>query len=237
MTKQAESPSLLTRGSSSFRDTILKGILPQLPERRSAGANDPGRQQVRSEDQKGVLARSKSWIDKNRGFFWVCVSIVAVFSLVCLAYPDLNPGGTFVSFLGCLLIAYLLRELTSRQEKLLIVRNVLLDIAFQECRCKPDSIIVEAPGAPELVSKPIGKGHCHVCKCRGLLEERFPGAIEELMQERLNAFEFEESYIPEDLAVSYITPEALTYIRERRLDRVGPERFVPLTFIVGKVRK
>jgi hypothetical protein len=57
------------------------------------------------------------------------------------------------------------------------------------------------------------------------------------MQERLNALEFEESYIPEDLAASYITPEALEYLRERRLDRVGPERFVPLTFTVRKLTK
>jgi len=57
------------------------------------------------------------------------------------------------------------------------------------------------------------------------------------MQERLNAFAFEETYIPEDLAASYITPEVLAWIRERRLDRVGPERFVPLTFTVRKLRK
>jgi hypothetical protein len=191
---------------------------------------------VISEEKKGIVARVKLWIDKNKGFFWVCVVIVAVFFL-SLADADLNPGGVFVFFLGCLLIAYLLRELMSQQEKLLIVRNVLLGMAFQECRCNPNAIITEAPGAPELVCKPVGKGYCHVCKCREFLEEHFPGAIEELMQERLNVHQFEESYIPEDLAASYITPEALAYLRERRLDRVGPERFVPLTFTVRKLRK
>ena len=190
-----------------------------------------------SEDRKGVAARVKSWIDKNRGFFWVCLIIVAVFLLVCLGYPDLNPGGVFAFFLGCLLITYLLRELTSREEKLLIVRNVLLDIVFQKCYCKPNSIIIESDRAPELVGKPVGKGYCHVCKCREFLEERFPGAIEGLMQERLNAPQFEESYIPEDLAASYIEPEVLAYLRERRLDRVGPERFVPLTFTVHRLKR
>lgn len=123
------------------------------------------------------------------------------------------------------------------RQKLLAARDILLRMAFEECCCKPDSIITEAPGAPELVGRPVGKGYCHVCKSREFLEERFPGAIEELMQERLNAFEFEESYIPEDLAASYFTPEELAYIRGRGLDRVSPERFVPITFTVPKLRK
>lgn len=126
--------------------------------------------------------------------------------------------GTVILLLLCL--AALGNDLESAEGKLVAARNVLLDIAFQECRCKP-----------------AGSGYCHVCYVRGVLEEHFPGAIEKLMQERLNAFEFEESYIPEDLAASYITPEALAYLRERRLDRVGPERFVPLTFTVRKLRK
>ena len=58
------------------------------------------------------------------------------------------------------------------------------------------------------------------------------------MQERLNdiAFGFKTD-IPEDLAASYVGPEVLVYLRERGLGRVGPERFVPLTFTVRKLRK
>jgi hypothetical protein len=135
------------------------------------------------------------------------------------------------------LIASLLKDSLLASEKLSAARNMLLRMAFEECCCKPNSIITEAPGAPELVGELVGKGYCHVCKSREFLDERFPGAIEELMQERLNAFEFEESYIPEDLAASYFTPEALACMRGRRLDRVGPERFVPLAFTVRKLRK
>lgn len=192
---------------------------------------------MNSEDRKGIVTRVKTWIDENKGFFWVCVIIVALFFLYLADYPDSNPGRAFVSFGGCLLIAYLVKESMSRELKLVAARNMLLNVAFQKCCCKPDSIITEAPGASEFVGKPVGKGYCHVCKSREFLEECFPGAIEVRMQERLNAFEFEESYIPEDLAASYFTPEALAYLRERRLDRVGPERFVPLTFTVRKLRK
>jgi len=180
---------------------------------------------VNSEDRKGVIARATSWIKENgenRNFFWICVVLVAVFSI---AIPKSeNQGVVFVLFVCCLLIAFLGREVASRDEKIRGARFVLLEMAFQECRCEK--------------SAPKGyEGCCYVCRARGVLEEHFPGAIEELMQERLNAFAFEETYIPEDLAASYITPEVLAWIRERRLDRVGPERFVPLTFTVRKLRK
>jgi hypothetical protein len=126
--------------------------------------------------------------------------------------------GMVILLLLCL--AALGNDLESAGGKLVAARNVLLGIAFQECRCKP-----------------TGKGNCHVCYVRGVLEEHFPGAIEELIQKRLNDFAFDETYIPDDLAASYITPEALAYLRERRLGQVGPERFVPLTFTVRKLRK
>jgi hypothetical protein len=160
---------------------------------------------------------------------------VLLASCFAVLYP--NPAATLVFLLVGFTIAYLVERLGLMEEKLLALRRALLDMAFQECRCNPNAIIGEAPGAPELVGKPVEKGYCHVCKCREFLEEHFPGAIEDLMQERLNALQFEESYIPEDLAASYITSEALAYLRERRLDRVGPERFVPLTFTVRKLRK
>jgi hypothetical protein len=190
-----------------------------------------------SKDGRGIVTRVKTWIDKNKGFFWACVIIVALFFLFLAGYPGSNPFLVFLFFGGCFLIAYLLKELMSGEVKLADVRNMLLDMAFEKCRCNPRAIITEAPDEPELVGQPIGKGYCHVCRSREFLEERFPGAIEELIQKRLNAFAFEESYIPEDLAASYFTPEVLAYLRERRLDRVGPERFVPLKYTVRKLRK
>jgi hypothetical protein len=201
------------------------------------------------------MANLRSWIESrweerysSPGQFYLIISGVTVLFVGCfiparvkeieaeglLGRAMIEAGG--ILMLG-LLVASLTRGLLLREEQLLRVRTALLDSAFQECCCKPNSIITKAPGAPELVGEPAGKGYCHVCKCRECLEEHFPGAIEERMQERLNDFAFEETYIPEDLAASYITPEALAYLRGRRLDRVGPERFVPLTFTVRKLRK
>jgi hypothetical protein len=198
---------------------------------------------VNPEDRKGILARATAWMQSLRAEWETSAGkcyIIVLGATVLIAGAQL-PGSGLVPPLVIFgigwVIAYLLKYSISAAEKLRAVRYALLAIAFQECCCKPNSIVTEAPGAPELVGKPIGKGYCHVCKCREILEEYFPGAIEELMQERLNDFAFEETYIPEDLAASYITPEALAYLRERRLDRVGPERFVPLTFTVRKLRK
>ena len=201
------------------------------------------------EDRRGVVARAWAqiqslWAERktDAGLCYLIVLGVTVLVAVTVA-PDNGLILPLCIFGIGWFIASLLKNSISAGEKLVAARNMLLRMAFEECCCKPNSIITEAPGAPELVGKPIGKGYCHVCKSREFLEERFPGAIEELMQERLNAFEFEESYIPEDLAASYFAPEALAealaFMRGRGLDRVGPERFVPLqlTFTVRKLRK
>lgn len=201
---------------------------------------------MNSEDRKGFVGRVRAWAQSRwlhpDGSISQIYLLIAVGTLVFVACIFAMYGANMVFIpvetlvLG-LLIASLVKHEEWQNRQLDWACRALLDIAFQECCCKPNSIIIEAPGAPELVGKPVGKGYCHVCKSRELLEERFPGAIEELIQKRLNAFEFEESYIPEDLSASYFTPEALAYLRERRLDRVGPERFVPLTFTVRKLRK
>lgn len=199
----------------------------------------------RDHDPKGLLPRIMSWV-QSRWLqpdgstcqeYLIIAGVTLVLTVSCaILYSDLM--GLFILFLVLgLIIASLVKHTEWNERKLSILRNVLLDMAFQECSCSPNAIITKAPEAPDLVGKPVGRGYCHVCKCRKFLEDHFPGAIEELMQERLNAFEFEDSYIPEDLAASYITPEALAYLRTRRLDRVGPERFVPLTFTVRKLRK
>jgi hypothetical protein len=199
---------------------------------------------VSSEDRKGVVARATVWIQSLRAEWGTDAGKCYFFVLgvtVLIASTQLPDNGLVppLVILGIgWVIAYLLKYSISAAEKLRAVRYALLAIAFQECCCKPNSIITEAPGAPELVGKPIGTGYCHVCRCRVILEEHFPGAIEELMQERLNdiAFGF-KSDVPEDLAASYVGPDELAYLRERGLGRVGPERFVPLAFTVRKLRK
>jgi hypothetical protein len=192
-----------------------------------------------------MVARARAWIQSlwaerltSAGQCYLFVLGFAMLIAVAVA-----PRSGLIVALGIFgigwTIAYWLKHSILADEKIVAARSVLLDIAFHECCCKPDSII-DALGAPELVCKSIGKGYCHVCKSREVLERSFPGAIEKLMQERLNgfAFGFKVPYIPEDLAASYgVTPEELAELRERKLDQVGPERFVPLTFTVRKPRK
>jgi hypothetical protein len=196
---------------------------------------------VNSEGRRGVVARATAWIraewetDAGKCYF-IVLGVTVLIAGVQL--PDSGLVPPLVIFGIGWVIAYLLKYSISAAEKLGALRDELLAIAFQKCFCKPKPIITEAPGAPELVDRPVWRGDCHVCKARELLEEHFPGAVEEQMQERLNdiAFGFKTD-IPEDLAASYVGPEVLVYLRERGLGRVGPERFVPLTFTVRKLRK
>jgi hypothetical protein len=187
------------------------------------------RQEADSEHRRGVMAHPRAWIqslweERKTSAGQCCLAVLGVAVLIAVAVA---PGNGLIVPLGIfgvgLIVAFWLRYSMLADEKLMAARNVLLDIAFQDCLCK---------------SAPKGfEGCCIVCRARGVLDERFPGAMEELMEERLDALQFEESYIPEDLAASYITPGALAYLRERRLDRVGPKRFAPLSFTVRKLRK
>jgi hypothetical protein len=68
------------------------------------------------------------------------------------------------------------KQVESAERKLVDAHNVLFGIASEKCCCDPDAIIIEAPGAPELVGQPmIG---CQACQARALLEEQCPRAVE-----------------------------------------------------------
>jgi hypothetical protein len=86
------------------------------------------------------------------------------------------------------IIAYLLKSEEWNKRKLYVLRNVLLDMAFLECRCNTNAIITEAPAEPELVSRLFGKGYCYVCQARLTLKEQFPEAIETEIRERLGEY-------------------------------------------------
>ena len=77
---------------------------------------------------------------------------------------------------------FLAKKVRLAEEKLLIVRSVLLYVAFLECRCSDNAIIIEDPMEPEKVGKPLEKGYCEVCQARAILREHYPGAIEEEME-------------------------------------------------------
>jgi hypothetical protein len=85
-------------------------------------------------------------------------------------------------------IEFLAKKMRLAEEKLLIVRDLLLDVAFLECRCSDNAVIIEAPMEPEKVGKPLEKGYCEVCRARAILEEHYPGAIEERERDRYRRY-------------------------------------------------
>ena len=114
----------------------------------------------------------------------------------------------------CVMIAFLVRGILSRDEKVFLVRRVLLRVAFGKCHCPlpeddestcrargaivDDGIIISDPTEPENVGKPIGKGYCDVCEARGVLEQQFPRAIEH----RIREYQYDGLPLPEDLVNS-----------------------------------
>jgi hypothetical protein len=62
------------------------------------------------------------------------------------------------------------KQVESAERKLVNAHNILFGIASQECRCDPNAIIIEAPGAPALIGEPMVG--CHACQARALLEEQ-----------------------------------------------------------------
>jgi hypothetical protein len=190
---------------------LLAGLLVALPVglvgwvriARKEHSSDQARRQVNFEDSKGVVACVMSWA-KSEQVESVVGAIAFLFSsgaLIVLArdgihYLRHDPLLGLMLLLWCLaiplLVGFLIRDLLSRDRKLLIVRRVLLQIAFDECRCPlPEDdestcrargaivdeyrIIISDPTEPENVGKPIGKGYCHACQARGVLEEHFSG--------------------------------------------------------------
>ena len=180
---------------------------------------------MNSEDRKGVVACVMSWA-KSEQVESVVVVIAFLFSsgaLIVLArdgihYLRHDPLFGLMLLLWCLaiplLVGFLIRDLLSRDRKLLIVRRVLLRVAFGKCHCPlpeddestcrgrgaivDDGIIISDPTEPENVGKPIGKGYCDVCEARGVLEEQFPGAIEH----RIREYQYDGLPLPEDLVNS-----------------------------------
>jgi hypothetical protein len=181
------------------------------------------------------MARIISWV-KSVAVFFGLQAIVFNFIFGISEFGN-SPILALVYLLSSFGIALIVKEMLSKEKKIVSARNFLLRVAFEECHCKTNLTTKEVSNAQKLYCKPVWKSYCNVCLSREFLEEEFPGAIEELIQKRLNAFDFEESHVPEDLAASYIDPEMLASLQARRLSNVGSERFVPITFTVRKIKK
>jgi hypothetical protein len=195
---------------------------------------------VNSEDRKGVVARIGWWAqshwlqpDGSTCQVYLGIAVATLVSAAFLAMARVNILMVAETLALGLLVASLVKRIEWRDKKLLGVRNVLLDIAFQECRCSPNAIITDSPDEPELVGQPIGKGYCHVCQSRAALKEQFPGAILFRMRELLGQsprfedsgsvsyianplflFDSEWGHIPEDLAAYYLTPDEIAWAQE-----------------------
>jgi hypothetical protein len=192
---------------------------------------------VNSKERKGGGGRVLGWArsrwqhpDGSTSQEYLFIAVATLVFAVCFAAPPANIGLIVATLVLGLMIASLVKGLLWREEKLLRVRNVLLDTAFQECRCDPNAIITDAPMEPELVGKPVGKGYCHVCRARSTLKEQFPGAIETEIRERLGeyrqddgrwvlnnlprAFWLATGPIPKDLDLAaYLSPVELEWHR------------------------
>lgn len=200
---------------------------------------------MNSEDRKGVAARAGSWVQS----FWlqpdgstcrpyVLIAVVALAVTALFAMESANADALGASTLLIietlvlgLMIASLVKGLLWRDEKLRGVRNLLLDTAFQKCRCDASAIIIESAMEPETVGRPLGKGYCHVCRARAALKDHFPGAIETEIRERLGEYRGENDGrwvlnnlpfnpngktgpIPEDLDLAaYLKPVELEWHR------------------------
>lgn len=150
---------------------------------------------MNSEDRKGAGSRLKKrvqslWLQPDGSTCQECLFIVGVTLLftTCLGILSANIWWGVLFLVPGLIIASLVKNAVWSERKLSILRSVLLDMAFQECRCNPNAIITEAPDEPELVGQPIGKGYCHVCQSRAALTEQFPEAIETEIRERLGEY-------------------------------------------------
>jgi hypothetical protein len=145
---------------------------------------------VNSEDRKGVVARVRSWVQSHwqqpdgstcHEYLGIAVITLVIAALFAAARANIVLiVGTLV--LGWM-IAFLLKEIEWSNKKLVDARNVLLDVALQECRGEPESYL------------------CHVCKARRVLEEHFP---RELPYE-IRAHVLAGGPLSEELA-SYLTP-------------------------------
>ena len=150
---------------------------------------------MNSKDRKGVAARvwawvQSQWLQPDGNICQVFIGIAGLTLVLTLCFDveekDIIRSVPFL-VLG-LLIAYLVKNAAWSKRKLSILRNVLLDMAFQECRCDLNAIIIDAHMEPELVGKLAGSGYCHVCQARAALKEQFPGAIETEIRERLGEY-------------------------------------------------
>ncbi len=178
------------------------GLVGWVRIARKEHPSDQARRQVNFEDRKGVVACVMSWAKSEQvetvvvAIAFLCSGALIVLARDGIHYLRHDPLLGLMLLLWCLAIplfvGFLIRDLLSRDRKLLIVRRVLLQIAFDKCRCPlPEDdestcrargaivdeygIIISDPTEPENVGKPIGKGYCHACQARGVLEEHFSG--------------------------------------------------------------
>lgn len=149
---------------------------------------------MNSKDRKGVVARVWSrvqslWLQPDGSTCQVCLLLTGATLLfsACFAILNANIWTGFLFFVPGLIITFLVKNAVWSEQKLSILRNVLLDMAFQECRCNPNAIFYD-PRHPELPGQPLGKGYCHVCEARATLKEQFPGAMATEIRERLGEY-------------------------------------------------
>jgi hypothetical protein len=129
---------------------------------------------VNSKDRKGAVAHVKAWVEACYQQPDGSTCQVYLFSAgitLLIAFLCIPAGGMPV--LAALLIGFFIASIAKhgewKDQKLLALRNALLRMAFEECRCGR-------------------KRHCHVCQARYALDEHSPGTIEAEIRERLGEY-------------------------------------------------
>ncbi len=173
---------------------------------------------MNSEERKGVAARVWLWVQS----FWqqpngsTCHVYLLISGMTLVfAFVFAQAGANIVFIVETLVLGLMIASLVKNAEwserNLSILRNVLLDMAFEECRCRR-------------------KSHCHVCQARAALKEHFPEAIVTEIRERLSEYRDDDGRwvlnnlpfnpngkigpIPEDLDLTaYLSPAELEWHR------------------------
>jgi hypothetical protein len=174
---------------------------------------------VNSKDGKRFVVRVKSWVqshwlqpDGSICQEYLVISVATLTFAFLFATPRADILLVVVTLILGLTIASLVKHALWRERKLLIARDVLLQLAFYKCCCGPNAVITENPIEIESVGKTNRiKCYCSVCETRAFLREEFPGAI----QQRVREVTLQKLPVEEDL-MSWLTPSQRIILEDER---------------------
>ena len=173
---------ILCSSVALWRIAIRTLQLPRSPLEPSPEGEERIRMRVRdvfTTESMNTMADTLARLPEVLGLSLLFVPIISLVSALHLmetrrVFEGLLLAGIIILLWLCILV--LGKQVESAERKLVDAHNILFGVASQECRCDPNDIIIEAPGAPELVGEPMVG--CHACQARALLKAQSPRAVE-----------------------------------------------------------